>query len=185
MNSDGKSRVCLGAFAGAHGVKGEAKIKTFTEAPQNIAAYGVVETEDRVRRFALTFMRALKPDLALVRALEITSREDAESLKGVRLYVGRDKLPSPDEDEFYLEDLIGMRAVDEAGDALGVVDAVYNFGAGDLLELKGIPGVNGVRLISFTKETAPEIDLAAGLITIRRDAIELSVEEMPAGNDEA
>ena len=173
MSKKQELRVCLGAFAGAHGVHGEAKIKTFTEAPENIAVYGPVESEDGERQFTLTFIRLLKTDFALVRAPEISSREDAENLKGTRLYVDRDKLPAPDDEEFYLDDLIGLKARDENDEPMGVVLAVYNFGAGDLLELGNIPDVNGVRLVSFTKENATHIDLAAGTIIIRREAIEL------------
>ena len=185
MSENKKTRACLGAFAGAHGVKGEAKIKTFTAAPEKIDAYGPVESEDGARKFTLKFVRVLKPDLVLIRAPEIQSREDAESLKGVRLYVDRQKLPAPDEEEFYLDDLVGLSAIDETGDAMGVVSAVYDFGAGELLELKDIPGINGVRLVPFTKKDAPAIDVKAGLITIRRDAIEIGDSEEPPTADDA
>lgn len=176
MSNDEKTRICLGAFAGAHGVKGEAKIKSFTAAPENIAAYGPVESEDGLRSFQLTFIREMKAGFVLVRAPEIKSREDAESLKGVRLYVQRAKLPPPDNDEFYLSDLIGLKAFDETGASLGVIGAVYDFGAGDLIELKDIPGINGVRLISFTKESIPEVNIAAGKITVQRQAINIGDE---------
>jgi len=169
--SGGSKRICLGAFAGAHGVKGEAKIKTFTEAPENIAAYGPVTSEDGKLRFTLTRVKALKDGFVLVRAPEIKSREDAEALKGVRLYVDRSVLPAPDEDEFYLDDLVGLAAADEDGASLGAVSAVYNFGAGDLLELADIPGVKGVTLVPFTKEAVPAVDLAARRLTIARAAL--------------
>lgn len=165
-------RICLGAFAGAHGVKGEAKIKTFTEAPENVAAYGPVTSEDGKLRFTLSFVKALKDGFVLVRAKEIKTREDAEALKGVRLYVDRDVLPAPEEDEFYLDDLVGLAAVDEDGLSLGAVRAVYNFGAGDLIELADIPGVKGVTLVPFTKEAVPEVDLSAGRLTVARAALE-------------
>ena len=105
-----EKRVCLGAFAGAFGVKGDVKVKAFTETPENIAAYGPVETEDGARRFTLEIVRSVKPGLLLVRAPEIESREDAESMKGVRFYVDRDCLPAPGEDEFYIEDLVGLKS---------------------------------------------------------------------------
>ncbi|WDI33001.1 ribosome maturation factor RimM [Hyphococcus flavus] len=161
-------RICLGAFAGAHGVKGDAKIKSFTDMPKSVATYGPVETEDGSRQFTLTILKELNNAIVLVRAPEIQSREDAESLKGVKLYVFRDALPPPDEDEFYMEDLIGLNAVDELGEELGVIKAVYNFGADDILELANIPGVKGVRLVAFTKDAVPEIALAARRITIAR-----------------
>ncbi len=173
-NQRARGRACLGAFAGAHGVKGETKIKTFTEAPENIADYGVLETEDGARRFTLKFVRLLKGDFIIASAPEIKSREDAESLKGVRLYVDRAALPEPEEDEFYLDDLVGLAVVDEAGAAMGKVKAVYNFGAGDLLEVANIPGVKGVRLIPFTKAAVPAVDLEAGTVTVARDYLEAS-----------
>lgn len=184
MSVNDKARICLGAFAGAHGVKGDAKLKTFTEAPESIAAYGPVETEDGARSFTLTFIRELKPSLALVRAPEIKSREDAESMKGVRLYVARDKLPAPDDDEFYLDDLIGLQVIDETGAAMGYVGAIYDFGAGDLIEIKDIPEVNSVRLVQFTREAVPEINLTEGKITINRDAIDVNDPAEPPSADE-
>lgn len=165
-------RICLGAFAGAHGVKGDTLIKAFTETPRSVAAYGPVETEDGARSFTFQYLRDHKPGLVIVRAPEIASREDAAALKGVRFYVDRTALPAPDEDEFYLDDLVGLRAVDETGADAGRVTAVHNFGAGDLIELGDIPSVNGPRIVTFTKETAPSVDLAGGRITILRAAIE-------------
>lgn len=175
MSRDPASRrICLGAFAGAHGVKGDAKIKTFTEAPENIAAYGPVESEDGARKFTLKITKVLKDDMVLARAPEITSREDAESLKGVRLYIERSALPPAEEDAFYLEDLVGLQAQDETGAPAGVVKAVYNFGADDLIEISDMPNVKGVRLIPFSRAAVPEIDLEAGLITIARVYIDAS-----------
>lgn len=166
------NRVCLGAFAGAHGVRGEAKVKVFTADPGGIAAYGKVETEDGARQFNLTVVRQIKGDFVLVRAPEIKSREDAESLKGQRIYVERDALPAPDEDEFYLDDLVGLKAEDETGAPLGVVKAVYNFGSDDMIELVNIPNVKGVRLVAFTKILVPDVDIAQERIVVSRDAID-------------
>jgi 16S rRNA processing protein RimM len=179
MNDKDKPRICLGAFAGAHGVRGEAKVKCFTEELNNIAAYGPVETEDRKRQFTLSVIRSLKADFVLVRAPQIQSREDAEALKGVRFYVARDQLPAPDEDEFYLNDLVGLDVVDEAGAPLGAVNAVYNFGAGDVIELMGVPGIKGMRLVRFTKQNVPEVDIAGGKITVRRAAVMVEDEPGP------
>lgn len=165
-------RVCLGAFAGAHGVNGDAKIKTFTEKPENIAAYGPVETEDGKRTFTFNIAKVLKGGLVIVRAPEIASREDAESLKGVRLYVDRNALPEPDEDEFYLDDLVGLTALGETGAPMGFVKAVYNFGAGDVIELSDIPGVKGVKLIPFTRRAVPGVDIEGGKILVSAGALE-------------
>ncbi|MBL4619619.1 MAG: 16S rRNA processing protein RimM [Marinicaulis sp.] len=173
MTSSEENRVCIGAFAGAHGVKGAALIKTFTQSPENIAAYGPAKTEDGARSFTFRFIRTGKPGFVIVSAPEISNREDAQALKGKRLYVGRSQLPPPDEDEFYHQDLIGLDAIDENGEPIGFVKAVYNFGAGDLIELDHIPGIKGMRVAPFTKASIPKIDLAAGQVTVMREAISI------------
>ena len=173
MTAQPKKRVCVGAFAGAHGVRGETRIKTFTETPEGVAAYGPVETEDGARRFTLTVIREAKPGVVIAAAPELQNREDADSLKGVQLYVDRETLPAPEEDAFYLDDLVGLAAVDETGASLGVVGAVYNFGAGDLLELKNIPDIKGARLVPFTKEAVPSVDLDRKTIVVARSAVSL------------
>lgn len=184
MSGAGKGRVCLGAVAGARGVKGEFKIRSFTEAPDGVAAYGPVELEDG-SRLSLAVIRALGSDLVLARAPEIRSREAAAALKGSRLYVDRARLPATEEDEFYIEDLVGLSAVDEAGAALGTVSAVYNFGAGDVVELKGAPGAADVRMIAFTKENVPTVDLDAGKIVVAAAApTEDSADAGPLVSDE-
>ncbi len=172
MTRTGGKRICLGAFAGAHGVKGAVQIRTFTEKYENIGEYGPLETEDGARRFTLTVIRTLKPSLVLATAPEIASREDALSLKGQQLFIDRDRLPAPEDDAFYVEDLIGLAAQDETGESLGKIKAVHNFGAGDILELHGVPGIKGGRLIPFTRENTPTIDLDAGLIVIMKAALE-------------
>lgn len=165
-------RVCLGAIAGAHGVRGDIRIKCFTDDPSAIADYGPVETEDGARQFTLKILSQAKGDVAIARAREVTSRDDAIALKGTRLYVKRAALPATDTDEFYIEDLIGMRAVNKSGAPLGEIAAVYNFGAGDLLEIKNIPDVKGLRLIAFTKENVPEINHFERIITLRDDVFD-------------
>lgn len=170
--SKSAQRVCLGAFAGAHGVRGDLRVKTFTQTPDAAAAYGPVATEDGAQAFNLTFLRLVKGDIAIFRAKEITSRDAAEALKGKRFYVDRSALPAPQEDEFYITDLVGLAAIDEAGEPIGEISAVHNFGAGDLIELRGAPGVKGVLLIAFTKENAPHIDLKAGRITLRKSLLD-------------
>lgn len=163
------ARVCLGAFAGAHGVKGDAKVKTFTEAEDGVARYGPVESEDGKRRFVLTFVRVLKPGLALVRAPEIASREDAEALAGTRIYVDREKLPPPADDEFYLDDLVGLAAVDDGGRSLGRIAAFYDFGAGDVLEIEASDGSR--TMVPFSRAAVPAVDLVKGVVTIAAEAL--------------
>ncbi|MEK7265236.1 MAG: ribosome maturation factor RimM [Pseudomonadota bacterium] len=165
-------RVCIGAFAGAHGVKGEAKVKSFTATEESVTRYGLVESEDGKRRFALKFIRVLKPGLALVSAPEIESREDAAALAGSRLYVERSKLPPAGEDEFYIEDLVGLEAADAAGAPMGRVAGVHNFGAGDVIELERVPGKSGAVMLPFTRAVVPKIDIDGRRIIIDRAALD-------------
>lgn len=164
-----RTRVCLGAFAGAFGVKGEAKVKTFTESEDGIARYGALESEDGRRRFTLTFIRVLKPGLALVSAPEIKSREDAAALAGVKLYVDRAALPAADDGEYYVEDLVGLAAVDDAGRPLGRIVAVYDFGAGGVLEIEDADGTT--IMVPFSDAAVLSVDLARGVATIAAAAL--------------
>jgi 16S rRNA processing protein RimM len=159
-------RICIGAFASAHGVRGEIKVKSFTADPADVAAYGPVEAEKGGATYTLKLLREPKPGLFVARVAELRTREDAEAVRGTKLYVARSKLPPPDEDEFYYEDLIGLHAVTSEGAPYGQVKAVLNHGAGDILELSQVPDVKSAVLIAFTKEAVPEIDFAAGQLTV-------------------
>ncbi len=158
--SDGQAekRVCVGAFAGAHGVRGEAKLRAFTADPFDVAAYGPLTTEAG-EAFSIRIIREAKPGVLIVSAPEIKHREHAMELAKTRLFVPRDRLPEPDEDEFYYDDLVGLRVEGLDGAMLGRVKAVVDYGAGDLLEIVDIPDVKGARLVPFTKETAPVVDV--------------------------
>jgi 16S rRNA processing protein RimM len=128
--------VVLGAIAGAHGVRGEVKVKTFTETPEGIAAYGPLTGDPGGRVFRLTGLRAVK-DGVVVRIEGVADRDAAEALKGTRLCVSRAALGEPgEEDSFFHVDLIGLSAQGEAGAKLGTVVAVHEFGAGDMLEVR-------------------------------------------------
>ena len=174
-----KTPICLGAFAAAHGVKGEVKVKSFTATPADLATYGPLADEKGTRQFTLKLLRETKPGLFVARVDGITDRDQAETLKGIKLYVDRSVLPPPDEEEFYYEDLIGLKAVTEEGAPFGRVKAVLNHGAGDILELTQVPGEKGAKLIPFTKEAVPVIDFDAGQLTIVEPP-EITSEE-PAG----
>jgi 16S rRNA processing protein RimM len=157
-------RVCVGAIAGAFGVRGEAKIKSFTDDPAAIATYGPLETEDATRRFDVKVTRTVKGGFA-ARLSGVSTREEAEVLKGTRLYVDRAVLPPPDEDEFYYADLLGLRVEDESGTVLGKVKAVQEFGAGDMIEYLPAEGGESVLLL-FTREIVPTVDVAGGRIIV-------------------
>ncbi|MEL6197090.1 MAG: ribosome maturation factor RimM [Pseudomonadota bacterium] len=155
------SRVCVGAIAGAFGVRGEVRLKSFCAEPAAIATYGPVESEDGARRFRVRITRPLKGGLA-ARLSDVATREAAEALKGTRLYVGRDRLPALPDDEFYHADLIGLEVRDTGGALLGRVRAIHDHGAGDVLEIAEGPAAG--MTLPFTRWAVPTVDLAAGVL---------------------
>jgi len=157
----------VGRVAGAFGVRGELRITTYTEDPAALLRYRDLRREDGGPALTLIAGRAQKGAL-VARAREVADRDQAEALKGLALYVPRSVLPAPDEDEFYLADLIGLRVVAPDGAELGRVKSVQNFGAGELLEIAP-PGA-ATWYLPFTKEAAPEVKIAEGLIVAVRPA---------------
>ncbi|MDH3264922.1 MAG: ribosome maturation factor RimM [Paracoccaceae bacterium] len=156
------ARVCVGAIAGAFGVLGEVRLKSFCAEPGAVASYGPLFTEDGARKFEVTLMRAIRGGFA-ARLSGVATREEAEALAGTRLHAGRDRLPALADDEFYHADLIGLSVQDTGGAALGEVVAIHDHGAGDLLEVR-LPGGGATVLLPFTREAVPTVDLAAGRI---------------------
>ncbi len=156
-------RVCVGAIVGAHGVRGAVRVKPFTEDPAGIAAYGPVEDEAGERRFRLKVLGVAK---GVVNAAiqGVADRNAAEALKGTRLYVPRDALPAPAEDEFYYADLIGLRAELADGTVFGRVRGVFDFGAGDVLDVALPDG--RVEMLPFTKAVVPVVDVAGGRVVV-------------------
>lgn len=162
MTGGSAGRVCVGAVAGAFGVRGEVRLKSFTADPEAIAAYGAIETEDAARTFTLTLTRPVKGGFAATLSGVVT-KEAADALRGTRLYVDRARLPAPEDDEYYHADLIGIAVHDTGGALLGHVKAVLNHGAADLLELRLPEGPKTV-LLPFTRAIVPTVDLSAGRI---------------------
>ena len=160
----GEARVCLGAIAGAHGVRGLVRVKSFTEAPEDIAAYGPLSDEAGGRRFTLTVTGRAKGVL-LARIEGVTGRDQAAALKGTRLYAPRSALPDLAEETYYHADLIGLAAEDTEGRPLGRVAMVQNYGAGDLLEIEGGPQDRPL-LVPFTRAAVPVVDLVGGRLVV-------------------
>ncbi|HEY8949855.1 MAG TPA: ribosome maturation factor RimM [Rhizomicrobium sp.] len=154
--------VLLGAVMGAQGLKGEVKVKTFTQSPQKLGAYGPLHTKDG-KSFRVTSVREAK-DGAVVALEGVNDRNAAEALKGAELFVPRAALPKEDANEFYHADLVGLRAEDTEGRAMGTVRALHNFGAGDVIELVRDDGDEV--FLPFTREVAQEIDIEGGRIVI-------------------
>jgi 16S rRNA processing protein RimM len=156
-------RVCVAQIGAPHGVRGEVRFRIFTEDPMAVTRYGPLESEDGKQRFEIESLRPGK-QMFVARLKGIGDRTAAERLTNVQLYVAREKLPPPDDGEFYHADLIGLAAYDRQGGAVGTVSAVHNFGAGDLLEIKRDGG--GSVMLPFTAAAVPTVDVAGGRIVV-------------------
>jgi 16S rRNA processing protein RimM len=155
--------ICVARIGAAHGVRGAVKLWTFTQDPLAVKRYGQLMTKDGARQFEVTHLREAKGHL--VATLKgIATREEAERLNGVELYVAREKLPATSEDEYYHADLIGLSAVNAAGEPLGCVIAIHNFGAGDIIEIA--PPNGATMLLPFTNAVVPTVDLEGGRVVI-------------------
>jgi 16S rRNA processing protein RimM len=157
------SRVCIAQIGAAHGVRGEVRLKAFTEDPLSVTDYGPLEAEDG-RRIEIETVRPAK-DMLVARLKGVADRNAAEALTNLRLYVARERLPAPADDEFYHADLIGLSAVTAEGAPFGTVKAVHNFGAGDLLEIEPAAGGTTV-MLPFSEATVPTVDIAQGKIVV-------------------
>jgi 16S rRNA processing protein RimM len=157
------SRICVAKIGAAHGVRGEVKLWPFTEDPMAVIDYGPLSSKDGARQFEVVRARIAKDHLVAV-LKGIATREDAERVNGVELYIARDRLPPTEAGEYYHADLIGLRAIDEVGAAIGKVLAVHNFGAGDIIEIA--PPQGPTLLLPFTDAVVPTVDLAEGHVVI-------------------
>jgi 16S rRNA processing protein RimM len=160
--------VLLGEFGRAHGLKGEVRLKSHTDDPRAIANYAPLVGSDG-RAYSLVSLRPAPgdaPDLFVAVVAGVSSREAAEALNHIRLSAPRDRFPPPaEEDEFLLADLIGLTVESRAGERIGAVVAVPDYGGGDLLEIKPVHG-GATALLPFTKAFVPEVDLAGRRVVI-------------------
>ena len=163
--SNTQKRILVGKFGAPHGVRGEIRLKSFTEVPDAIGGYKTLATEAG----APVEIVSLRPQKAMLiaRLKGCDSREAADKLNGVELFIDRSELAEPeDEDEFYLADLIGLEVRDPQGERIGDVAAVHDFGAGDILEIRPVDGP--AFMVAFTRESVPEIDIQEGYLTLDR-----------------
>lgn len=174
MSASGK-KILVGEIGRAHGLKGEVRLKSFTQDPLAIKGYGPFESEDGKRRFILTSVKPLgggAPDMLIARFEGVTSREAAESLTLTGLCVPRERLDeaAANEDEYLQADLVGLRVEDAGGTLKGHVVGIANYGAGDLLEVKPA-GRGATVLLPFQKAFVPFIDLAGGRIVVEGEGL--------------
>lgn len=170
----GRSRILLATIGAAHGVKGEVRVKNFAADPDALSRYAALYSENG-HTFEVERLRPGK-GVVIAKFRGVDDRNAAEALNGTSLYVERESLPPPDEDEFYHADLIGLTATTPGGETFGTVVAVYDHDAGDFLEIA--PGRGPSLLIPFTKECVPGIDIAGGRLVV------VSPLETEAGEDE-
>lgn len=184
-----EDRILIARIGAAHGVRGEVRVKPFGDAPLSFCDYGPLETADGKRRLVVKSAR-LQKAMVVTRFEGIDDRNAAEALNGLDLYIPRDALPElDDEDEFYHTDLLGLEAVAPDGETIGEIVALPDFGAGTLVEIRpqGAPSF----YVPFTREAVPEIDLAAGKVTIvvpestEGDEAQDDEERDPRADDEA
>jgi len=155
--------VCVARIGAAHGVRGAVKLWTFTEDPLAVQSYGPLMTKDGARQFEIANVREAKDHLVAT-FKGIATRNDAEKLNGIELYVPREKLPATNDDEYYHADLIGLAAVNAADEPLGRVVGIHNFGAGDIIEIA--PPRGATMLLPFTNAVVPTVDIAGGRVVI-------------------
>ncbi|RJF88484.1 ribosome maturation factor RimM [Oleomonas cavernae] len=160
---EGPDYVCIGAIAAAHGIRGEVKVKSFTAEPVDVGAYGPVTT-DRGQVLTLKVLRE-QGKAVIARIDGVGDRNAAEALRGLKLFVARAALPAPvGEDEFYHADLLGLAVEDEAGDKLGRVLSIQDFGAGDMIEVALAAG--GSAFLAFTRQAVPVVDVKNGRVIV-------------------
>ena len=158
-----KERVLLGVVAAPHGVRGLVRIRSYTEDPMAVASYGPLSDETGKRAYRVEALSAARGTV-LARIEGVADRTAAEALRGLRLYVERERLPGTGEREWYEADLIGLAAVGRDGRDWGKVIAFHDFGAGSVMEVTG-----GV-MLPFTDEAVPEIDVEGGKVVIEPPA---------------
>jgi 16S rRNA processing protein RimM len=148
--------LAIGAIAGPHGVRGQFKVKLFAETPAALEQYGALQIDDG-RALKLSVKSVNNKGSVIVSAVGVTSREDAEALRGMLLSTSRDNLPDLAEDELYHADLLGAAVFHEDGTNLGEVVALYNFGAGEIIEVKPDSGSNV--MLPFAGESVVSVDI--------------------------
>ncbi len=155
--------VLLAVILGAHGLRGEVRVKTFTEAPQALARYKQLHARDG-RVFTVAELRPAKADEGVVAFAEIAGRTAAEGLKGLELFVARETLPAPDANEYYHADLVGLAAMDAEDRTIGTVKAIHNYGAGDVIEIVRDDGDSV--MLPFARDFVPLVDVANARIVV-------------------
>ncbi len=158
---DREKLVKIGKIIAPHGVRGLVKIKSYTDTPSTLAEYKNIYNKSGER--ISVEVRSTNKDMLIAHIENINSREDAEKISKIDLYINRDSMPDLEEDDFYIEDLVGMRVVDDSNEHVGEVVDVRNFGAGDVLEIKFLKE-GKKEYMAFTKKNFPTIDVTGRIV---------------------
>jgi len=168
--------ICLGKIVAAHGIKGELKVKNFTASPEDMLLYGALSNKDGTRFFELA-LKGVHKGLLLVKIKGVDTRNDAESLIGTELFVSRDKLPDLENNTFYQADLVGSEVLDvETKNKIGKVVGVYNFGAGDILEIK-FDGIKQTEMLPFNDTYVPFVDVQNKTLSVSAKVMNYQTED--------
>jgi 16S rRNA processing protein RimM len=173
-------RICVGALMGAFGVHGDLRLKSFCAEPASIAEFETLTSEDGETEYDLQIVGLIKNGFA-AQVAGIKNKEQADDMRGITLWVERAVLPSLPDDEFYHADLIGLKVLNTGGEDIGVVFAVHDHGAGDILELTG-PEIKNTIMLPFTKLSVPTVDLSKGIVIIDPPEGLFSNEAAPEGS---
>ena len=160
-----KRRVLLGVVAAPHGVRGLVRIRSYTEDPMAIASYGPLSDETGRKQYRVEALSTVK-ETVLARIEGVADRTAAEALRGLRLYVERERLPAPAEREWYEADIVGLAAVGQDGRDWGKVIAFHDFGGGRTMEISGGRASRSSVMLPFTAAAVPEIDVEGGKVVV-------------------
>ena len=177
--TDQAQRILLGRIVAAHGIRGDVVIDSYTAEPGDIAAYGPLLSADGGKQLDIKVVR-VTPKGVVARVGGVADRNAAEALRGTELYALRARLPETEAGEYYYADLAGLRADDEAGNRIGSVVGVQNYGAGDLLEVR-LDGQSVTELVAFTDAFVPVVDIAARRVVVVMPA---STDDVEGGDEE-
>lgn len=176
-----EKRVCIGAIVGVHGIKGEVKVKSFTEPDTNVDKYGCVENKHGTQTYELKVVGHSK-ELLRVKIKGVDDRTTAESLIGTEFYINRNVLPDlKSDDEFYEADLVGLKVL-QNGQEIGQVAGLYNFGAGEIIEIK-LAATGKLEMLPFTKAYVPEINVSDGYLTVTSAMLMFAPDDEDGAND--
>ena len=164
MRESKAAKVCLGVIGAPHGLRGDLRVRCFTEEPEDVGAYGPVRDETGAEWRLRVKERRKEGVVAHLDGIE--DRDAAAALNGRRLFVARDALPQTEEDTYYHADLLGLEVVDGDGRRIGTIHAIYDFGAGDILEFATPEG--RLEMVPFTHESVPVVDLEGGRVVVER-----------------